>query len=118
MSSKQPTGQGRHSRAGSASEYGGDQCDIVIDTDLESVRGELLARLAVGEKLGVELRSSGGAFQSVVCLTADGAVVGAIAAVKGISDIINCLERGRRYEVQITSIEGATCHVLGGLVRQ
>lgn len=90
----------------------GDACDLLIDVDLEGVRLPRLARLKIGDPLGVELRAEG-PFPTVVCVDAEGEIVGALSAFLNLAQLIKCLRDGVKYQVGVTQIRPGGCHVVG-----
>ncbi len=119
MSSKQtPT----NSRTGAGNEgtgasvgANGDACDLLIDVDLEGVRLPRLARLKIGDPLRVELRAEG-QFPTVICVDAEGEIVGALSAFLNLARLIKCLRDGVNYQVEVTQIRPGGCHVVGNRV--
>lgn len=91
-----------------------DDCDVTINCDLSGVRPEVLATVNKGTSLGVRIEA-GDPYRSVVCVTATGAVVGAISAFPGHGKLIRCLERGVIYEVAVQEVGAGRCHVVGGV---
>lgn len=129
MSGKVPR-QGSKSRGGTsdsaqdrspkAGELGGggsgeaaDNCDLLIDVDLEGVRAAGLQGLAPGAILAVRLERQD-RYRSAVCVRPDGEVVGALSAFRSISTLIRCLERDVEYSVEVTRLGPGSCHVRGG----
>jgi len=90
-------------------------CDLLIDVDLEGVRLPRLARLKIGYPLGIELRFEG-SFPTVVCVDAEGEIVGALSAFLNLAQLIKCLRSGIKYKVEVTQIRPGGCHVVGGRV--
>ena len=89
-----------------------DACDLLIDVDLEGVRLPRLARLKIGDPLGVELRAEG-PFPTVVCMDVEGEIVGALSAFLNLAQLIKCLRNGVKYQVGVTEIRPGGCHVVG-----
>jgi hypothetical protein len=104
-----------------AAEMGGgeitapDPCDINIDVDLEGIRADGLRGLIPGVELSVRLEWSG-SLRSAVCVRENGLVVGSLSSFRGISLLLNCLEKGVKYTVTVTRIGTGSCHVQGGRV--
>lgn len=101
---------------GSGPEAGAGPCDIQIDTDLEGVRADALAGLKVGAPLAVSLDPTS-SFRIAVCVKPDATVVGSLSAFRSLSQLLECLEQGVAYRVEITAIGSGRCHVKGGRVR-
>ncbi len=119
MSSKQTPIRSRtwDGRAGGIALGGenGDECDLAIDVDLEGVRLSRLELLKIGDTLRVDLRSEG-AFPTVVCVDAQGELVGALSAFLNLARLIKCLRNGVEYQVEVTHIRSGGCHVVGNRV--
>lgn len=101
--------------AGGGSEGGSSPCDIQIDTDLEGVRADALAGLEVGAPLAVTLHPTS-SFRVAVCVKPDATVVGSLSAFRSLTQLLECLEQGVAYRVEITAIGSGRCHVKGGRV--
>lgn len=93
-----------------------DPCNIKIEIDLESVRAEGLRGLLVGTSLKVDLEQST-TLKSAVCKRPDGVVVGALSSFTGLTQLINCLEKGIPYALEVIRIGTGSCRVRGGRVR-
>lgn len=113
MASKKPVNAGYGNHAGGGTGDGGDDCDIVIDCDLSGIRPEILARVRKGDRLYVRVEP-GEPYRSVVCITAEGGIVGALTAFPGHGRLIRCLERGVIYGVVVQNVGAGRCHVVGG----
>jgi hypothetical protein len=94
---------------------GSSPCDISIDVDLEGVRPGALAGLEIGSVLTVILQPTA-AFPVVMCVRPDGTVVGSLAGFRFLAQLIECLEQGVAYQVEITAMSGGNCHVQGGRI--
>ncbi len=92
-----------------------DQCDLLIDVDLEGVRLPRLARLKLNDLLKVELAAEG-QFPTVVCVDAEGEIVGSLSAFLNLVQLIRCLRAGVKYQVFVTQLRPGGCRVLGGRV--
>ena len=90
-----------------------DPCDIVLDLDLEGVRADGLEGLQKGDRLTLRAEPKG-TYSSVVCVRADGMVVGAIASFVKLTALVNCLSKGVRYFALVTEVRLGGCHVYGG----
>jgi hypothetical protein len=88
-----------------------DPCDLEFTLDLVGLRSIVAKNVAVGDKLSVELDVRGNV-KSVVCKTPSGDVVGALAAFRGLAQLINCLERGLSYEAIVQASSSTQCTVL------
>jgi len=103
-------------KAGNGGEKQGgleDVCDLVIDVDLEGVRSAATAGLRIGEALTVTLEV-GPRYPVAVCKRIDGTVVGSLAGLVNLTQLINCLQDGVRYTVRVTSLASGSCRVAGG----
>lgn len=92
-----------------------DPCDLLIAVDLEGIRLPRLARLKIGDPLGVELRAEG-QYPTVVCVDEDGETVGALSAFLKLAQLIRCLRAGVEYRVEVTQLRPGGCHVVGSRV--
>ncbi len=88
----------------------GDGCDLEFQTDLVGVQSTVSAGLNKGAILLVSLRAQGH-IRSVVCETAGGAVVGTLAAFRGLSQLMGCLEQGVGYVALIEEASFSRCSV-------
>lgn len=89
---------------------GGDPCDIQIEVDLVGLRSEVSRSLNRDDLLRVALVRSDGA-TSVVCKTLNGRAVGALAAFRGLAQLINCSERGTKYQALVIFASSTRCAV-------
>jgi hypothetical protein len=100
---------GVRSAAGKA-RSGADDCDLVFDLDLTSLR-PAVQQVVLGEVLDVDLIAEQ-AFEAVVCKQrVGGAVVGSLAAFPGLADLIDCIRRGHRYAAKIVGLGRSACRV-------
>lgn len=88
----------------------GDGCDLAFQTDLVGVRSSISAGLNKDDQLVVSLHIQG-QIRSVVCETAAGAAVGTLAAFRGLSRLIGCLERGVVYVAIVETASFSRCSV-------
>jgi hypothetical protein len=88
----------------------GDGCDLQFYTDLVGVRAQVSATLSVSETLSVSLRAQG-AVRSAVCSTAAGEVVGTLAAFRGLSRLIGCIESSVQYVAHVEFASATRCAV-------
>jgi len=95
-----------------SSESSDDGCDIVVDLDLEGVRRDGLGGLSKGDRLTLRLDLVRG-YQSIVCVRADGIIVGAIGNFPRHSALLNCLRRQVPYVVVVTEVRSGACHIYG-----
>ncbi len=93
---------------------GSDDCDIIIDCDLSGIRPEVLAHVAEGDQLTLRLEP-GTPYRSVVCVTTNGEVLGALTGFLGHGQLITCMDRGVAYTVAIQTIRTGQCRVVGGI---
>jgi hypothetical protein len=88
-----------------------DPCDLEFSVDLVGVRPDVLAGFAAGESLKVAVEVRGSA-KSVVCKTRTGEVAGALAAFRGLAQLINCLDSGESFEAAVQAVTTTRCTVL------
>ncbi|MBB2792679.1 UNVERIFIED_ORG: hypothetical protein GGD58_001526 [Rhizobium pisi] len=103
------TGSGGGGGAGS----GGDACDISFDVDLSGVNIAVAQTVSVGEVLSVDLDNING-FDVVVCRKqANMQVVGSVAAIPQLGQLIGCLRSGRVYTATVAAcnVSIVTVHV-------
>lgn len=114
--SRQPHGRpGRTSGSGggggSGGESGGsDQCDLAFETDLAAVNTSVTGNLEVGDSLSVGLLEQQG-FPTVVCRTNSGELVGSLANVEDLAQLIACIQQGNRYAATIRDLGSTYCTV-------
>lgn len=90
-----------------------------LHTALNAIRErppDALAGLRVGASLAVILHSTSG-FSVAVCVRPDATVVGSLSAFRSLTQLLECLEHGIAYRVEVTEISSGRCHVRGGRVR-
>jgi hypothetical protein len=91
-------------------EDGCDECQIIqFDTVLFSPDPAVLAELAVGGKLSVEVQREGGA-PTVSAFDEQGRRAGSISA-GNLPRLVICIEDGNRYFADVIKVEGAECRV-------
>jgi hypothetical protein len=88
----------------------GDGCDLAFQTDLVGVQSSISSALNRGDELLVRLCIKG-SIRSVVCETTVGAVVGTLAAFRGLSRLIGCLEQGVDYVAVVETASFSRCSV-------
>jgi hypothetical protein len=88
----------------------GDGCDLQISSDLVGVRTQVSAALTVGATLIVSLLARG-PVRSVVCATDRDEIVGTLAAVRGLSKLIGCIENGVEYVADVEFASATRCAV-------
>lgn len=88
----------------------GDGCDLEFQTDLVGVQSNISEGLDKGGELVISLRVHR-EIRSVVCETTAGAVVGTLAAFRGLSRLIGCLEQGVSYVAIIEAASFSRCSV-------
>jgi hypothetical protein len=98
------------SRGGSGGDSGGgtDPCDIEIESVLQSVQVEALRGSKVGTILSVALEMENGSER--LCAKHDDKIVGSIVSMFA-TTIIECIQKGNRYQAEITEIHGHQCRV-------
>lgn len=82
---------------------------LAFQTDLVGVQSSLSEGLKKDDELLVSVRIQG-EIRSAVCETSDGAVVGTLAAFRGLSNLIGSLEKGAAY-VAVPLIERTLAEV-------
>ena|SRR5689334_18100497 len=91
-----------------------DPCDIALEADLASVKKDVLSRVTVGDSLEVAIVAAG-AYQSVVCrVPGIGEILGSLAAVPKLTDLISCIAQGHKYSAIVRKIERGRCLVAIG----
>jgi hypothetical protein len=93
-----------------ASGDGGDPCDLSLELDLVGLQPDVSSGLTSGAILRVVLVSLHG-IDSVVCQTPAGYTVGALAAFRGLAQLINCLKKGVEYEAAVALASKTRCNV-------
>lgn len=88
----------------------GDGCDLAFQTDLVGVQSRISSALIKDDELLVRLRIKD-SIKSVVCESAAGAVVGTLAAFRGLSRLIGCLEQGVAYVAVVETASFSRCSV-------
>lgn len=88
----------------------GDGCDLVFQTDLVGVQSSVSSGLNKGEALAVCIHVRG-SIRSVVCETSAGSVVGTLAAFRGLSRLIGCLEQGVGFVAVVETASYSRCAV-------
>lgn len=111
VAGKQPGNTGSGNHAGGES----DDCDITIDCDLSGIHPGTLASVRKGDQLHLRIEL-GDPYRSVVCVTIEGAILGALTAFPGYSKLIRCLERDVAFAVTVQDVGAGRCHVVGGVV--
>ena len=91
-------------------EEGGDPCDLHVELDLVGLQPEASKLLVAGEVLQVELVAMDNAV-SVICRTANGRVVGALAAFRGLAQLITCIRQGVEYGASVIEASSTRCSV-------
>lgn len=87
-------------------------CDLRFDVDLVGVRAAALGSVKAGDVLDVVLLAVGSAI-SAVCQTGAGSpvTVGALAAFRGLAQLIHCLQTGVKFEAMVTGVSAGRCSV-------
>lgn len=88
----------------------GDGCDLAFQTDLVGVQSSIAAGLNKDDELVVTLRRQG-EIRSAVCQTSAGDVVGTLAAFRGLSRLMGCLEQGVPYAAVVETASFSRCSV-------
>ena len=95
------------SGGGSGRDGGGNSNFCIFNTaaTIASPNASVLANVSVGHILSVGLNSSG-ASPVVEVITSTGAVLGSLAGLPRLSDLIACIQRGVNYQFVIAKITG------------
>ncbi len=88
----------------------GDGCDLTFQTDLVGVQSSISKTLLTGDELGIRLHIRG-QIRSALCETSAGEVVGTLAAFRGLSRLIGCLEQGVEYVAVVETATFSRCTV-------
>jgi hypothetical protein len=106
-----PIGKGGSGLAGSGSGGSGstDPCDIVEETNVNSINRSVLVTVQVGNILQVE--KEGGPPVRLLVKTAPGAVLGSITSPM-LAQILACIDAGHDYSAEVTSIAGGAVRVV------
>lgn len=107
--SSPPNSNNRQKNTGAAKPQG-DKCDIELDVDLIGIDPAQLVGLTKGTVLAVQLKTVGSTKSAVVVGSAGG-VVGSLAAVRGLSQLLRCMEDGVNYQATVQSISKTGCNV-------
>jgi hypothetical protein len=112
---QQPMPGGRTGEVGGGGPGGGggpDPCDLRYDTDLTGVRAPVLAVVRERDVLDVTLHREG-PFETAVCRTRMAAdIVGSLAGMEGLDQLLGCLRAGHRYEAKVIEVDRTRCRVL------
>lgn len=104
------TGQAGQGGAGGGG--GADPCDLRYDTDLTGVRAPAAATVRERDVLDVALHREG-PFETAVCSTRTAAeIVGSLAGMEGLDQLLGCLRAGHRYEALVVEVDRTRCRVL------
>lgn len=82
-------------------------CDIVEKTPLNSPKSAVLTQLKKGDVLAVQASPDG---RSIVAAK-DGVGVAGSLTPRRLADLLECLEKGRKYKATIVELRGAFCEV-------
>lgn len=87
-------------------------CDLTFDVDLVGVRAAALSSVKAGDVLDVALLAVGSAI-STVCQTVSSPpiIVGALAAFRGLAQLIRCLQTGVKFKALVTGVSAGRCSV-------
>jgi hypothetical protein len=107
--SRQPKGR-PGSGGGGGSFEGGSDCDLSFETDLAGVNSAVAGGLGVGDILSVALVEQHG-FPTVVCRTSSGQIVGSLANVEDLAQLISCMQQGHSYTATIRDVGATHCTV-------
>jgi hypothetical protein len=107
---QKPKSQGRDKSSGLGEKATNDLCDLEFELDLVGLRAGISGGLAPGDELDVELGTMG-SVTSVVCRSKNGMTVGAMAAFRGLAQLIKCPEAGVRYRALVVFASTTRCHV-------
>lgn len=89
---------------------GADPCDLQFQLELVGVRSAASSRIMRRDVLDVVLVRRGAAV-SAVCSTSHGEVVGALAAFRGLAQLINCLDAGVQFQAEVIEASATRCEV-------
>lgn len=104
-------GSGSGGASGGAGGGGGsDECDLAFETDLAAVNAQVTGGLSPGDELSVVLVEQHG-FPSVACRTDSGEVVGSLANVEDLAQLIGCMQQGNVYIATIRDVGPTYCTV-------
>jgi hypothetical protein len=79
----------------------GDGCDLHFTTPLQGPNAAVVATLAPGDELEIEVRP-GSPYPSILCkVPATGQVAGSLGAANEVPDLIACSDRGNKYRGQV-----------------
>lgn len=87
-----------------------DPCDLHFIVDLVGVQIAIIPTIHMGATLQVAVSTLGEA-RSVVCVTKEGAILGSLAAFRGLAQLINCLEQGVKFVAAVQSVSPTHCTV-------
>lgn len=105
----EPTGGTTASQSSAKAKGGGDgggqldsdECNLHFTTPLQGPNAAVVATLAPGDELEIEVRP-GSPYPSILCkVPATGQVVGSIGAANEVPDLLACVERGNTYRGQV-----------------
>ena len=111
-----PAGAGPGAPGSTAGSEGGNAptgspCDLSYDVELTGVRADVVAVVRIGDVLDVALHRAG-AFETAVCRTRPaGRVVGTLANVEGLDELLGCLRTHHRYAATVTQVGRLLCRV-------
>jgi hypothetical protein len=112
--SKQPKGSsgGGGSGAGGGGGGGGEggSCDLNFEVDLAGVNGSIAGSLEIGAELNVAIVQQNN-FPTVVCRTSVQEVVGSLANVEDLAELIACMQAGHTYAATVRDVGPTYCSV-------
>jgi len=82
-------------------------CDIVEKTPLNSPKSPVIKQLKKGDVLAVQPSTDG---RSVVAVKEGLGVAGSLTP-RRLADLLECIEKGRKYKATIVELRGAFCEV-------
>lgn len=89
---------------------GDDPCDLRFQVELVGVRSNVAAQLTAAEVLNVALVGQD-EMSSAVCETFRGDIVGALAAFRGLAQLIRCLKDGEKFVARVIAVTATRCEV-------
>lgn len=102
------SGDGREWRTPQRRELGGDECNIVERTVLNSPVAEVIETTRVGDVFQLALEAE--PRTRVVAKTPDGQTAGAITS-PSLADIIECIQSGNSFEAEVTAVAGGRVEI-------
>lgn len=90
----------------------GPNCNLHYEAELAGVRADAASLLRMGDTLDVILHRSG-EYEAVACRTQPpGEIVGTLANVEGLDELLGCLRTNHRYVAVVIQVGRHLCHVV------